>query len=200
MNFSTLKKLAVTSAVALTLFAGAEANAQATTTTIGGTFSTAAALTSASVTGLDFGTWAINIAGGDTLTLPLLSTNTGAAPATPICGGVVDAATICTNTVAPAQTGEVTVTSPIAGNLQVQGNVTVDFTDASLSLGTLTFTDGTSTNTALPAAYDGATFVNVVTGAVAERVGIGGTLTISGATPAAASTFADATVEIGFTY
>lgn len=200
MNFSTLKKLAVTSAVALTLFAGADAHAQATTTNIGSTFSTAAALASATVTGLDFGSWAINIAGGDTLALPLLSTNTGAAPPASVCGGVVDPATICTNTVAPATTGEVTVTSPITGNVQVQGNVTTDFADPTLSLGSLTFTDSVSSNVALPAAYDGATFVVVQVAAAAERVGIGGTLTITGGTPAAATTFNDAITEIGFTY
>ena len=42
MNFSTFKKLSVTSAVALTLFAGAEAHAQATTASVATTFSTAA--------------------------------------------------------------------------------------------------------------------------------------------------------------
>ena len=199
MNFSTFKKLTVTSAVALTLFAGAEAHAQATTTNIGATFSTAAALASATVTGMDFGTWAINVAGGDTLTLPLLSTNTGAAPAAPVCGGVVDAATICSNTVAPAQTGEVTVTSPITGNLRVQGNVTTDFADPTLSLGTLTFTDSVTTDGALPAAY-GATNAVVQVAGVAERIGVGGTLTITGGTPAAATTFNDAIAEIGFTY
>ena len=198
MNFSTIKKLAITSAVALTLTVGGQTQAQVTTT-ISATFTTAAGLATAGVTGLDFGTWAINVAGGDTLTLPLLSTNSGAAPAVPVCAGVVDAATVCTNTVAPAQTGEVTVTSPITGNVQVQGNVTTDFADANLSLGSLTFTDGTSTNTALPAAYDGATFVNVTTAAVAERVGVGGTLTITN-TPADTTVFNDAVVEIGFTY
>lgn len=200
MNFSTLKKLTVTSAVALTLFAGAEANAQAVTTNVGSTFITAAALATATVTGLDFGTWAINIAGGDTLVLPLLSTNSGAAPAAPVCTGVVDAATICSNTVVPATTGEVTVTSPITGNIQVQGNVTTDFADPTLSLGSLTMTDSVTTDGALPAAYNGVAFAVVTVATVAERIGIGGTLTITGGTPAAATTFNDAITEIGFTY
>lgn len=200
MNFSTIKKLAITSAVALTLFAGAEAQAQATTANVATTFSTAAALTSAAVTGMDFGTWAINIAGGDTLVLPVLSTNTGAAPAAPICAGVVDPATICSNTVVPATTGEVTVTSPITGNLQIQGNVITPFADPTLTLSALTFTDSVSTDVALPAAYDGATFAVVQVATAAERIGIGGTLTITGGTPAAAATFADAVAEIGFTY
>ena len=200
MNFSTFKKLSVTSAVALTLFAGAEAHAQATTASVATTFSTAAALASASVTGMDFGTWAINVDGGDTLTLPLLATNTGAAPAAPVCGGVVDPSTICSNTVAPAQTGEVTVTSPITGNLQIEGTVTTDFADPTLSLGSLTFTDSVSTDVAVPGAFDGVTFAVVQVAGAAERIGIGGTLTITGGTPAAGATFNDAVADISFTY
>lgn len=199
MKTCNLKKLALLSAVALTVGIGG-AQAQ-TTAQIGGQVSTAAALASAAGNNIDFGTWAMNIAGGDTPTLALTAVTAGSPPV-PVPGGVVDPTTVMTNTVVPGVGGNVTVTSPIATTLQIEGNVTTDFVDGNLSLGTLVYTDTVATNVAIPAAFDGATFATVVAGGVAETVGIGGTLTVGGGggTPAAATTFNDALVDISFTY
>lgn len=198
MNFSTLKKLALTSAVALTFVAG-PAQAQVVTSQIGATFTTAAALATAPGLDIDFGEWAINNGGGaDTFTIALDAVTAGAPPL-PVCGGVADANSICSNLTPPANSGTVTVTSPVATTVQIQGSVSTDFTDANLSLGSLIYTDTLATNVAIPAAFDGTSVTTTVAGA-AETVGIGGTLTISVGTPAPATTFNDAVIDIDFQY
>lgn len=198
MNFSTIKKLAVTSAVALTLFAGATADAQVTSS-IGATMTTAAALASAPGNDIDFGTWAINVGGTDTLTIALDAVVAGAPPV-PACGGQTDAATLCINTVAPANSGTVTVTTPAATTVQINGTVATDFSDGTLSLGSLIYTDTVATNTAIPAVTSPATLVTTTAGGVAETVAIGGTLTIATGTPAASTTFADPAIDITFQF
>ncbi|MFK7840159.1 MAG: hypothetical protein AB8B83_07480 [Bdellovibrionales bacterium] len=198
MNFSTIKKLAVTSAVALTLFMGAPADAQVTSQ-IGATFSTAAALASAPGLDMDFGTWAINRGGTDTFTIQLDGVTAGAPPV-PTCAGVVDAGSLCVNTIAPANSGTVTVTTPTATTVQINGSVTTDFSDGTLSLASLTYTDTIVTDGAIPALTTPATLVTTVAAGIAETVGIGGTLTIATGTPAASSTFNDAVIDITFQF
>jgi len=197
MNFSTFKKLAVTSAVALTLFAGAPSNAQVTSQ-IGATFGTAASLASAPGLDLDFGTWAINVGGADNFTIPVDAVIAGAPPV-PSCAGVADAASLCINTIAPANSGTVTVTTPAATTVQISGAVATDFSDPLLSLGSLTYTDSIVTDGTIPAVTSPATLATTTTGGAAETVAIGGTLTITG-TPAASATFNDALIDITFQY
>ena len=198
MNFSTIKKLAVTSAVALTLGLGSQAYAQSAT--VPTSFVTADALAVATNGTIDFGTHAINIAGGDTLLLVLSAANAAGSAATTSCTGAVDPATTCTEVVAPTATGGVDIDVPVDNtDVQISGTVSTDFGNPSLSLGTLTYTEGATTDAALPAAFDGTT-VNVALATTPEFVGIGGTLTISGTTPAAATTFADAEVTFNVSY
>ncbi len=201
MKVLNLKTIALGTAMVLTLGFGVNhANAQATAT-IGSTFTTAAALSAAAGTDLDFGTWAINIAGGDTPTIAQAATL--GAPAVGTVASVVDPSTIVTNTVAPATAGTVDVTSPITGAIvQIQGNITSDFSAPNVSLGSLTYTDTVATNVAVPAAYDGATFITINASGVAETVGFGGTLTLGGGggTPPAATAFSDAVIQFDFSY
>jgi len=197
MNFSTFKKLAVTSAVALTLAAGS-AQAQ-DSAQIGATFSTAAGITATAGNVIDFGTWVVNNTAPDTVTLALPAVTAGN-PALPTPGGVVDPTTTIINTVLPGPGGNVLVQTATPLALQIQGNVTTDFGDPALSLGTLVFTDSNDTNTVIPAAFDGATFADTTVANTDETIGIGGTLTISGNTATNPGTFNDALVDIDFTF
>lgn len=199
MKVTNLKTIALAGVAVIALGFGAnQAHAQATAT-IGSTFTTAAALAAAAGNDLDFGEWAVNIAGGDTPTITQAAT-TGA-PVVGAVAGVVDPATVVTNVTAPATAGTVDVTSPITGTIQIQGTIT-DFTNPNIDLANLTYTDSAATNVAVPAAFDGATFVTITTAGVAETVGFGGEITLGagGGTPAAATTFSDATIQVDFTY
>ena len=200
MKVLNLKTLALGCAMAVTLGFGVNhANAQATAT-IGSTFTTAAALAAAAGNDLDFGEWAVNIAGGDTPTITQAAT-TGA-PAIGTVGGVVDAATVVTNVTPPATAGSVDVTSPITGTLQLQGSVTTDFSDPNISLASLTYTDTVVTDVAVPAGFNGTDFITITTAGVAETIGFGGELTLGGGggTPAAATAYNDAVIQLDFTY
>ena len=197
MNFSTIKTLAVTSAVALTLGLGSQAYAQSVN--VGTTFSTAAALIVTDAGDMDFGTHAVNVAGGDTLSLSITAANLAGTGATANCTGAVDPASTCTEITAPATSGGVEIDVPVDNtDVQISGTVTTDFADPNLSLGTLTFTEGATTGAALPAAFDGTT-VNVALAATPEFVGLGGTITIT-ATPPGATTFNDAEVTFNISY
>ncbi len=196
MKFHKFTKLALLAAVVtVALYSIHDTQAQ-TTSQIGATFSTAAALTSAPVSDIDFGTWAVNISGGNTPTITQGAVTSGAPPVGTV-GGVTTS--VVSNTVAPANSGVIDVTSPVATTLQIQGSVTTDFADANLSLSNIVFTDTVLTDTAVPAAFNGVTRATIVTGGVAEPIGFGGRLTISG-TPTAGTTFNDAVVDISFTY
>ncbi len=198
MNFSTIKKLSVTSAVALALGFGSM-HAHAQSVAVGTTFTTAAALAVTDVADMAFGTYAINVSGGDTLALTIVgATATGTAAAT-TCTGAVDPGSTCTEVTAPATTGGVNVDVPVNGTVvQISGSVTTDFADANLSLGTLTYTHGAVSGGALPTAFDGTT-VTIAAAATPEFVGLGGTLSITG-NPAAATTFNDAEVTFNVSY
>jgi len=189
MNFSTLKKLAITSAVALTMFTGAEAFAQSTeTVTINSTFSTAAGVDLTAGLALDFGTWLAIVGGGDTLTIEV-DAETGAPTTTP--GGASSASTLAQVT-APAQAGTVTVTTPVNQDVQIFGDVGTDF-GGGVSLGSLTYSTAVVTETALPTVL---TPANVIGGTAAgTTVFIGGTLSIT-ATPAFGATLGPATIDI----
>lgn len=188
------KKLALLGCVA-SLAAVASANAQ-TTSQIGASFSTAAALSSVAVSDIDFGTWAVNIAGGNTPTITQGAVTSGA-PAVGTVGGVTTS--VVSNTVAPANSGVIEVTSPVATTLQISGSVSTDFASPVLSLSNIVFTDTVLTDTAVPAAFNGVTRATIVTGGVAEPIGFGGRITITG-TPPAGTTFNDAVVDVSFTY
>jgi hypothetical protein len=195
MDFRHFKKLATVSAVALTVALGVTTDAQAQTTAqLGATFATAAGLASAFVANLDFGTWFVAHQGADTPTIAV--TATAGVPPLPVVG--TPGTSTVVNTVPPAQSGQVTVTSPIAGTVVVFGTIVQDFTSPILTLSALTYEDTVVNNAALPAVA-GADVVTVLTGGVAEPVYIGGTLTISGQ-PGASTTFNDADIDVTFQY
>lgn len=198
MNFFTIKKLAVTSAVALTLFAGAHSAQAQVSSNIGATFSTAAALSTAPGTDLDFGTWAVNRGGTDTFVINLAPAPTGAPPL-PTCSGVTDAQSICLNTVAPVSSGTVTVTSPVATTVEIQAVINTNF-GGFLALSNLTFTDSNVVASVIPTTFSPATVATITTPNVAENIGIGGRLTIAGGTPAASTTFSDPDITVSFRY
>ncbi len=190
------KKLALLCAVGVGALSLAQNTNAQTTSQIGASFTTAAALASAAVSDIDFGTWAVNIDGGDTPTIAQGAVTSGA----PAVGTVSGASnSVLTNTVAPASSGVIDVTAPVATTLQIEGSVSTDFSDTNLSLSNIVFTDTVLTNTAVPASFNGITRATVTTGGSAEPIGFGGTLTISG-TPAAGTTFDDAVIDISFTY
>ena len=198
----SIKKLMLTAGVlALGVGVGLQAVNAQTTSQIGAVFTTAAALTSVNVLDIDFGTWAVNIAGGDTPTITQGAVTAGA-PATGTTAGIVDGFTVVTNTVAPANSGTIDVTAPVATTLQIEANVTTDFSDPDISLGSLVFTDTVLTDTAIPTSFNGVTVVTIVAGGVAETIGFGGQLTLGGGagTPAAGTIFNDAVVDVSFTY
>ena len=199
MKYHTVKRLAAVSAVALALVFGAhEANAQ-TTAQIGSSFATAAALASAPVSDIDFGTWVINLDAAEDATLTL-GADIGAPPPDATVGGVT-AASVVVNTVDSANSGQVTVTAPIATDLEIQGVVSTDYPDVNLSLGGLTFPDFNTSDAALPVAYNG-TLITVQAANTAETIAIGGVLTITD-NPAEATAFTGVTgavVDISFRY
>ncbi len=198
MKVLNTKTIATATVMALTLGFGVNhANAQATAT-IGGNITTAPALAAAAGNDIDFGTWAVNVAGGDTPSF-VQQPNTGV-PTAPTPAGVVDASTILQNVTPSTGGGTIDVTSPITGNVQLQGAIT-DFASPNITLSALTYTDSVvapAANTAVPAAYDG-TVVQIQTAGVAETIGFGGTITFPN-TPLAGTPFTDASIQVDFAY
>lgn len=198
MKYHTVKRLAAVGAVALALALGVhDANAQATAT-IGADFSTAAALAAAAGNDIDFGTWVASVQAPDTaLVIALGAVNTGS-PAVPTPTGSTVSTIV--NTVAPGPGGSVTVTSPIATTVEIQGTIAADFSDGDLTLSNLVYTDTVVTDTAIPAAFDGTTVATITAPAAPETIGIGATLTIGPGSPAEGTGFSDGSVTIDFIY
>ena len=201
MDFTSIKQLAVTSAVALTLFSGINSAQAQVTSQIEASISTAAALASAPVSNMDFGTWAINVGGTDSFSIQLAPVTTGA-PAVPSCGGVTHAQSVCINTVPPATGGVVSVTSPAPTTLEIQGVISANFVGASfMTLGSLTYRDTVVTPSgSLPTTYSASSVATTTVGGTPENIGIGGTVTITGGTPAASTTFASPRIDVSFRY
>ena len=170
-----------------------------TTTRIGAHFATAPALTSVAVNDIDFGTWVVNIAGEDTPSIALKAGKSGA-PEVPSPNGVSNPGTIIRNTIAPKHAGEVLIHSPITGSLQIKASVLSDFSDPSLSLTNLVYTDSSVSDIPIPQNFDGATFVTINDNT--ETIWIGGTLKmgLSGKAPNPDTTFNDAVIELSFSY
>ncbi len=199
MNFSTFKKWAVTSAVALTLFSGAQSYAQETTT-IGATISTAAALSVAAGNDLDLGTWALvedTADAANTATFQVEAVS--GTPSVPTCSGWTDPSSVCENTVAPAQSGSIDVTAPVATDLVIFGDVTTDFTGSSnISLGSLIYSDTVATNATLPTSA-GTAVATITAGGAAETIYFGGTVSVTGTAPES-QTYSGAVIEVTFQY
>lgn len=177
MDFSNLKKLAMVSAVALTLTYGVhDANAQVSAT-VGVDFATAAGLSAASDRRLNFGTWVVNIGTGET---PVFDQPATVAAGTAVANvtGITGASTIV-NTV-PGESGSVTVTGPAVTDVVIFGTATDNFaSNADLSISQITFIDtNTGTETNLPATA-GTDTVNLASAPAAETIGIGGLLEIA---------------------
>lgn len=170
-----------------------------TTSQIGARFATAPALSSSAVTDLDFGTWAVNIGGSDTPSFSVHS-DSGGMPSVASLSGVAHPSTVVENTIPPSHPGEVLLTSPIPGAIQISANVIADFSHPSVSLQNLVYTDSASSNVALPSSFDGSTFVNV--SGASERIFIGGTLALGqgGSNVPEDTEFSDAIIEVSFSY
>lgn len=194
-KYQTIKRMAAVGAVALTLALGVQTANADTQTTIGADFTTAVGLTSAPVSDMDFGTWVVNVQGGDTITLTL-DADIGAAPPDATVGG--NTASTVVNTLDSANSGQFTVTAPIATTLEIQGSVTTPFAEPTISLGGLTYTDSNTNDAALPAAYNGSV-VDVTVAGVPETIALGGVLTIT-ASPPEARSFGDAIITVGLRY
>ena len=205
MDLRNLKKTVMaTAAVALMAFgAGTPADAQVTQQ-FTASFITAAALTTAPGTNLDFGTWAVSILDGETITVTIPPTLGGGAPGVPTpaltaAGGTGGQQSLFTNTVAPASSGTFTVTTPVNTTLQISGSVSTDFPEANVSMNNLMYDTATEGVTAVPGAFTGGTIVTTQTGGTPEEIAIGADLVISGTIPEA-TTFGPATVDINLQY
>ncbi len=192
MNLNTIKTIALTSAVALSLaFSG---TAQAQTETVGATLIVSGALSSADVSDMDFGDFFIFLAGADTATFTMQDNGAlTVAVVTPGTSTVVELT-------AGASRGAVTVSTPTGVDgvaLTMTRSNTSDFSDSNLSLTSVEYATATQGNgNALNADTDSGT-VTVVAGGTPEQVDFGGVITAS-ATPANATHTASFDVTFAF--
>lgn len=207
MDFTFTKKLVMTSAVALSLLIGSNtAQAQlASPPEISASFATAAALTAAAGNDIDFGTWVVELDGIENPTITVVP-NLAGAPTVNLLGATNSTVV---NTVASANAGSVTVTTPTGTPSRVidmSFTLDSDFDETDLSLGSLTYVTATETvASAIPATLTGSDDVTVAVGGTPETVGIGGTLTLGGGDDvlAASTTFGgsgDVVIILDFAY
>ncbi len=193
MNFSTIKKLCLTSAVALTMFASQGAFAQSTATAnVPASFSTAAGITAAAVNTLTFGTWLVVVGGADTPTITIPAGSGAPSVPTPTNAS----SSTVSNVVAPTTRGSATVTSPVTGTVYLTAAVT-DFTNVNLTLSAPTYSVGGSPSAAIPTT--GTTAPIATTASVATTVDIGGTITIGNAGLPFNTSFTDGVINLTFT-
>lgn len=207
MNLRTLNKsLLATSAVALLAF-GATSTSHAVDQTINATFATAAGITVAAGTALDFGTWVVDYQDGpnEEIGIVIPPTLGGTAPGVPTPVVVNEGTsasgrdTVIVNVTPPATSGTFTVTTPAAGPVQISAVVSTPYTVPALVLDTLTYDTANEGPANVPSAADGTTVVTVATGGTPEPIAIGGRLVIGG-TLAAGTTFDPAVITVSLVY
>jgi hypothetical protein len=195
MKLTKLKKLAAVSAVALTM-ALTTGNANAQVENMTATLTTSSAITTAFVTGIDFGEYFINFAAATT---PILRASAAlGGPATTTQVGVLGASQVVQIT-APATQGEITVQTPAPSVLQMVMSNFTDIPDAGLSLTSIRYDTATEPVTAVPTGVmpTPAQTVTVLAGATDEIVQFGGDIAVT-ATPADAAHVAD--FDVTFSY
>jgi hypothetical protein len=156
-----------------------------TTVNVPVTLTSDSAITVANTQAMDFGTWVLIDGSTDsTLVLnPVTGTVTSTAGTAATIAEITPSATV----------GTVTCSTPASATINHWGTVTVDFADAGLALGTLTYSLNDGATAALPTV----TGTTITTTGGVDTLEYGGTTTVS-ATPANAAH--TATVQIRFAY
>lgn len=190
MELKTMKTLALTSAVALSLALSGSANAQVETMTA--QLITASAITSATVSDMDFGEWFIQfVAGTPTLTLTDIGT-----PVVSQTGTIGTSQAVLIN--ASTSEGVLTVQTPAASALTMVASSFTDIADIGLSLQEVTYRTATENGLVITAgAVTLAVPVTVLGNAIDETITFGGDIDIT-VTPADATH--TATFDITFAY
>ncbi len=194
-----IKNIAIFVLVFIVMQAYAYIAVAQTTSRIGARFATAPAISSTSISDIDFGTWAVDIANGDRPSIRISAAPSGSIMV-PVPSGISNSGTIIRNTIAPQHAGEILIQSPIVGKLQVSASVLSNFSDPNISLSRLTFSDSVSDQARLPEDFDGTTFITM--NETSEHIWIGGTLTLGqgGGVPLPDTVFDDAVIEINVSY
>ncbi len=192
MRRNTLKLLAFTSAVALSM--SLSNNSFAQTETVNATLITSSAITTTDTSDMDFGTWLIQLTAAeiadDGITITLSDDQTATATA-----GDIDNASQVVQITAPATEGVVNVQIPAPGNLTMTRGALTDFVDAALSLTTVTWNTASTASATIAAAGTGT--VTVLAGSTDERIDFGGIVT---ATDTPGDGTHSASFDVTFTY
>lgn len=199
MRLNKYKLLALTSAIVMQMvaapsFVNAADNADVTVD-----IETAAGITAVTQTDMDFGSWLIGVHTGATPQI-IMAAGTGVLSTASLGGSQVINLTGATS----GTRGTVLVTLPAGANgitLQMTRGTITQFTDTSLSLGTITYVnsdDGDESGT-LASGSANAVPITVDVGATGATVGFGGTITAS-ATPVGDAVVHTASFDVAFAY
>lgn len=192
MELKTMKTLALTSAVALGIAASGPVQAQVETITA--QLITSSAITSNTVSNMDFGTWLVQFAGSDA---PVITLTDDASVASTQTGTIANGSQVVQIT-APATEGVITVQIPAPGALTMTASNFSDIVDAGLSLDSVTYRTASENGTVVSSgAVDTADTITVLAAATDETVRFGGNINIS-STPADATH--TASMDITFSY
>ncbi len=155
------------------------------------TLTTDSAITLASVTDMDFGSWLLYHDTTNNVTVTMVpSTGT----VTGVSAGGTSVASLIT---ASASVGAITVNSPGAAALDLFGSVTTDFVDAGLALTAITYAFNGGADTALGVNVGAATTINTTGGATLDPLLFGGLVTVT-VTPADQAHTATVTVNVQY--
>ena len=192
MKPTSIKTLAVASALVIGLATAGTAHAQ--TENVTATLITSSAITTTKVSDMDFGEYLIQFVAGDAPVLTLTDDNTVAVTQT---GSVANGSQV-TQITAPATEGLVNVQIPAPGTLQLVASSLIDFADGGLALDDVTFRTATENGSIITGgAPTAAVSVTVLAGATDEAVRLGGNINIT-ATPA--DNTHTATYDVTFSY
>ena len=174
MKFKALNLLAYSS-TAVAFFAFGANMAQAQVETMNATLATSSAIDTVVVDPMDFGEFLVQFAAGT----PALVLNDAAVPAPTITG-------LGTNTIVqitpPATNGLITIETPAPAVMDMTRSAVVNFADANISLGTITYSTASQVSATVPVSPVTVP-VTVLAAATPEDVRFGGTINITG-TPA----------------
>lgn len=192
MRRNPLKLLACVGAIAIGATA-LSSHVFAEATTVTATLTTSSAITLTAGDAMDFGDWVITASTAGVSTLVL----------NPLSGAVADTAgtnALMIQYAASDSVGSITVNTPGAANIYIYGDVAGagDFSDAALSLGTLTYSYDGGASTTLQTTK-GAASAHAIAASTDTTVTFGGTITVA-ATTTPANTDHSATIDINVDY
>ena len=193
MKFKSLKTLALVSAAVLGMSMPVNAADNANVTV---DIETAGGITALTQTDMNFGHWLVGVHPGDAPTIVMtpagvLSTTTG-----------VGSQLIKLDAGANGTQGTVLVTLPTGADgltLQMSRGAITNFTDTSLSLGTITYSNSDAAQTGTLLEADPGKPITITTGATGATVSFGGTITASG-TPVGDNVLHTASFLVSFAY